>query len=120
MSGFLDLRARCSKVRSGLDLTRDWLIPNKDDLTFYNFNTHSAHSTPTKVHMIISTYQRMCHVSCPQDFCVLDVSLSTAATQLRFQLLQQEAELAASPNTATLSGAAAASLLVELVGGTGR
>ena len=52
MSGFLDLRARCSKVRSGLDLTRDWLVPNKDDLTFYNFNTHSAHSTPTKVHMM--------------------------------------------------------------------
>ena len=51
MTGFLDLRARCSKVRSGLDLTRDWLIPNKDDLTFYNFNTHSAHSTPTKVHI---------------------------------------------------------------------
>ena len=69
VSGFLDLRARCSKVRSGLDLTRDWLIPNKDDLTFYNFNTHSAHSTPTKVHMIISTYQGMSHphdVSCPR------------------------------------------------------
>ena len=63
MSGFLDLRARCSKVRSGLDLTRDWLVPNRDDLTFYNFNTHSAHSTPTKVHIHMHGLARGCVMS---------------------------------------------------------
>ena len=66
MSGFLDLRARCSKVRSGLDLTRDWLVPNRDDLTFYNFNTHSAHSTPTKVETICILCRVGCYLSCPR------------------------------------------------------
>ena len=47
--GFLDLRDRSNKVFSPLDLTTQWLTPTRDDLTYFNFNTNTSHSTATKV-----------------------------------------------------------------------
>ena len=52
-SGFIDIKDRCrgSKL-APFDLTRDWLTPTKDDITFFNFATNVARSNSTLVSMI--------------------------------------------------------------------
>ena len=47
--GFLDLKDRSDDVSSRLDLHPFWLVPTRDDLTFFNLATNNSQTTSTKV-----------------------------------------------------------------------
>ena len=51
LSGYLDLktRMRASDIATSFDLVSRWLVPYKDDLTYYNFTSNTARNNPTKV-----------------------------------------------------------------------
>ena len=43
------MRMRASDIATPFDLVSRWLVPNKDDITYYNFTSNTARSNPTKV-----------------------------------------------------------------------
>ena len=43
------MRMRSSDIAIPFDLVSGWLIPNKDDVTYYNFASNTARNNNTKV-----------------------------------------------------------------------
>ena len=47
--GYLDLKLRSLDIATSFDLVSGWLVPNKDDLTYYNFKTNTSRNNSTRV-----------------------------------------------------------------------